>query len=445
MSDISSWLDQLGLGQYAAAFVANAIDRDVLPDLTDAEFDRLGVPLGHRKQILKALCGIGVGANAVGASAHVSTNSEPEKRLLTVLFCDLVGSTALAVRLDAEDLSTVIRRFQMTCANVVTSYGGYVAKFLGDGLLAYFGYPVTREDEPESAVRAGLDLIARVGRLLLPSGEALQLRVGIATGVVVVASSTFSGSADEVAATGEPPNLAARLQEVASSNTIIVSAVTRKLLGGGFVCERLGPLKLKGFSEPIHAYKVVGETALDRIRRQDRLAADPFRRSRTRIWSAHEPVGEGEDGRGSDRAHLRRAGNWQVADQQRAARPHRKRESCRNSLAVLLAPRKQPILSGDPKSGARCAFRSRGQRRGQACEARVAAGSIWTSHACRRAADRGASLNSRRQPVSAARPYAATAEGHDHQRPHPAGAVLYSQATGALSRRGRPLDGPDNA
>jgi class 3 adenylate cyclase/tetratricopeptide (TPR) repeat protein len=263
VNEISAWLEHLGLGQYAAAFVQNAIGLDVLPDLTEADFKRLGVPLGHQKRILKALVGTGAAAQTATTSTHSTIGSEPEKRLLTVLFCDLVGSTALAVQLDAEDLSTVIRRFQTTCANVVISYGGYVAKFLGDGLLAYFGYPVTREDEAENAVRAGLDLIAKVGRLLLPAGESLQARVGIATGVVVVASNTFSGSADEVAATGEPPNLAARLQEVAGPNMIVVSEVTRKLLGGGFVCERLGPQKLKGFSEPINAHKVIGETALD--------------------------------------------------------------------------------------------------------------------------------------------------------------------------------------
>jgi class 3 adenylate cyclase/tetratricopeptide (TPR) repeat protein len=263
VTDIGAWLRDLGLGQYEGAFRESEIEADVLPELTENDLEKIGLPLGPRKRILKALSAIEVGRHAAVGGSHAANRSEPEKRLLTVLFCDLVGSTALAVRLDAEDLSTLIRRFQTTCANVVTSYGGYIAKFLGDGLLAYFGYPVTREDEPENAVGAALDLVARVGRLLLPSGEALQVRVGIATGVVVVASSTFSGSADEVGVTGEPPNLAARLQELAGPNAIIVSEVTRKLLGGGFVCEPLGLQKVKGFSEPVKAYKVVGETALD--------------------------------------------------------------------------------------------------------------------------------------------------------------------------------------
>ena len=204
MTEISAWLEHLGLGRYAAAFVENAIDLDVLPDLTDADFERLGVPLGHRKRMIRAISSSVI--NSRGAAVGFNSTShrpEAERRQLTVLFCDLVGSTALAVRLDPEDLSAVIRRFQMTSTGVITSYGGYVAKFMGDGLLAYFGYPVTHEDEAESAVRAGLDLVAKVGRLLLPSGEALQVRVGVATGLVVLANNAITGSADEVAATGE--------------------------------------------------------------------------------------------------------------------------------------------------------------------------------------------------------------------------------------------------
>ena len=264
MKEISTWLDHLGLGQYTGTFVENAIDLDVLPDLTDADFERLGVPLGHRKRIIRAISSTSV--NLGGARAGFNSapyRSEAERRQLTVLFCDLVGSTALAVRLDPEDLSAVIRRFQLTSTGIITSYGGYVAKFMGDGLLAYFGYPVTHEDEAENAVRAGLDLVAKVGRLLLPSGQALQVRVGISTGLVVLANNMVSGSADEVAATGETPNLAARLQELATPNTVVVSEVTRRLLGGGFACERLGPKTLKGFAEPVNPFIIIGENAVE--------------------------------------------------------------------------------------------------------------------------------------------------------------------------------------
>ena len=154
MTEISAWLDQLGLGQYAATFVENAIDLDVLPDLTDADFERLGVPLGHRKRIIRAISSTSINARAPpGGFNSPPHRTEAERRQLTMLFCDLVGSTALAVRLDPEDLSAVIRRFQVTSTGVITSYSGYVAKFMGDGLLAYFGYPVTHEDEAENVTR----------------------------------------------------------------------------------------------------------------------------------------------------------------------------------------------------------------------------------------------------------------------------------------------------
>jgi class 3 adenylate cyclase/predicted ATPase len=261
VTKISTWLDHLGLGQYAATFVENAIDLDVLPDLTDADFERLGVPLGHRKRIIRAISSTTVKSRAApGGFNSMAQRPEAERRQLTVLFCDLVGSTALAVRLDPEELSAVIRRFQVTSTGVIASYGGYVAQFMGDGILAYFGYPVTREDEAENAVRAGLDLVAKVGRLLLPSGEALQVRVGVATGLVVLANNEVTGLAD---VTGETPNLAARLQGAAAANTVLVSEVTRKLLGGGFVSERFGPQTLKGFTEPINAFKITGETAVE--------------------------------------------------------------------------------------------------------------------------------------------------------------------------------------
>ncbi len=251
------------MGQYAGAFVENAVDLDVLPDLSDADYERLGVSLGDRKRILRALSTTAVKAHLATARLRApAPRPDAERRQLTVVFCDLVGSTALAVRLDPEDLSAVIRRFQATSTGVIASYGGYVAKFLGDGLLAYFGYPAAHEDEAENAVRAGLDLVAKVGRLLLPSGEALKVRVGVATGVVVVGS-VATGLADEVAATGETPNLAARLQELAAPNTVVVSTVTRRLLGGGFVCERLAPHSAKGFSEPVNAFVITGERAVE--------------------------------------------------------------------------------------------------------------------------------------------------------------------------------------
>jgi class 3 adenylate cyclase/predicted ATPase len=170
-----------------------------------------------------------------------------------------VGSTALAVKLDPEDLREVIRAFQDSCATVVTQMGGHVARFMGDGLLVYFGYPQAHEDDAERAVRAGLGLVAKVGQLLLPTGEPLQARVGIATGVVVVGDTIGEKSAQEQVVVGETPNLAARLQSVAAPNTTVIAASTLRLLGGVFVCEQLGPFELKGLSEPVMAWRVLGE------------------------------------------------------------------------------------------------------------------------------------------------------------------------------------------
>ena len=178
---------------------------------------------------------------------------------MTVLFCDLVGSTALAIKLDPEDLSDVIRRFQRSCSAAITQMGGFVARFMGDGLLAYFGYPQAHEDDAERAVRAGLDLVAKVSQLLLPTGDVLQVRVGVATGLVVVGDTVGEGSAREQVVVGETPNLAFRLQSVAAPNTVVVAASTMRLLGDLFLCEHPAPLKLEGLPEPVTSWRILGE------------------------------------------------------------------------------------------------------------------------------------------------------------------------------------------
>jgi class 3 adenylate cyclase/predicted ATPase len=258
---IKTWLDEIGLGQYATVFAENAVDLDVLPDVTETDLERLGVALGHRKRILRAIAALSgaTPAAAAPATAPALPQSEAERRQLTVLFCDLVGSSALAVKLDPEDLRDVIHGFQGCCAAVITRMGGHVARFMGDGLLVYFGYPQAHEDDAERAVRVGLDLVAKVSQLLLPNGEPLQVRVGIATGVVVVGDTVGEQSAQEQVVVGETPNLAARLQSVAAPNTTLIAASTLRLLGDVFVCERLEPFELKGFSEPVVAWRVLGE------------------------------------------------------------------------------------------------------------------------------------------------------------------------------------------
>ena len=208
--EIAAWLDGLGLAQYATVFAENAIDIDTLKDLAETDLEKLGVALGHRKRMLRAIAALSGGAPE--APAALQPQSEAERRQVTVLFCDLVGSMALAIKLDPEDLSDVIRRFHGSCAAAITHMGGYVARFMGDGLLAYFGYPQAHEDDAERAVRAGLDIVARVSQLMLPTGEILQVRVGVATGLVVVGDSMGEGAAREQVIVGETPNLAFRLQ-----------------------------------------------------------------------------------------------------------------------------------------------------------------------------------------------------------------------------------------
>jgi class 3 adenylate cyclase/predicted ATPase len=260
---ITTWLDGIGLSQYATVFADNAIDFDILPDVTEADLERLGVALGDRKRILRAIAALSGASSAAAASAPTTApalaQSKAERRQMTVLFCDLVGSTALAVKLDPEDLRDVTRRFQGSCAAAITHMGGYVARFMGDGLLAYFGYPQAHEDDAERAVRAGLDLVAKVSQLLLATGEPLQVRVGIATGVVIVGDIVGEASAQERVAVGETPNLAFRLQSVAAPNTTVVATNTLRLLGDVFVCEHVGPFELKGLSEPMMAWRVLGE------------------------------------------------------------------------------------------------------------------------------------------------------------------------------------------
>jgi class 3 adenylate cyclase len=264
--DIGDWLRQLGLERYAQAFRDNAIDIEVLPELTDADLEKLGVLLGHRKRLLKAIQELRAGEGA--PTAHLETAAdvpletpealEAERRQLTVLFCDLVGSTELSAKLDPEDMRNVIRAYQNAVAGEITRFEGHIAKFMGDGVLAYFGWPQAHEDEAERAVRVGLAIAAAVARL--EGGDApLGCRAGIATGLVVVGDLVGAGAAQEQAVVGETPNLAARLQALAGPGHVVIAASTRQLLGELFELEPLPPLALKGFSEAVQAFRVVAE------------------------------------------------------------------------------------------------------------------------------------------------------------------------------------------
>ncbi len=261
--DIRAWLRDLALGRYADSFEANAIDSEVLLELTEADLEKLGVVLGHRKKLLKAIAALREPDKEIGgpgeADASKAPRREAERRQLTVLFCDLVGSTELAARLDPEDMAAVIRAYQECCAQVIGRWGGHVAKYMGDGVLAYFGWPVAHEDEAERAVRAGLALCQALAGVTTPATEPLAARIGIATGLVMVGELIGEGAAREEAVVGETPNLAARLQTLAAPSSVVISLATRRLLGGLFDLEDLGRNRLKGFTEPLAAWRVKGE------------------------------------------------------------------------------------------------------------------------------------------------------------------------------------------
>jgi class 3 adenylate cyclase/tetratricopeptide (TPR) repeat protein len=267
-------LDALGLGQYAAVFAENDVDLEVLPHLTDQELKDLGVSLGHRKRLLNAAAALVAAdqkAKPGGPPASAPPTPDPvalaapqaERRQLTVLFCDLVGSTALSARLDPEDLRAVIGAYHRCCTAVIERAGGFVAKYMGDGLLAYFGYPRADEHDAERAAHAGLALVEAVAGLDTAAGVPLQARVGIATGLVVVGDLIGEGEARERGVVGETPNLAARLQTMAEPGTVVIGPSTRLLTGGLFDYADLGPIEIKGLAAPVAASRVVRESAAE--------------------------------------------------------------------------------------------------------------------------------------------------------------------------------------
>ena len=251
--DIDGWLRGIGLEQYAQTFRDNAIDADVLCDLTDEHLRELGLPLGARLKLLRAVAALSTGQTPV--SPEITTfvpRTDAERRQVTVMFSDLVGSTALSARMDPEDMREIISAYQKCVAETVRRFDGFVAKYMGDGVLIYFGYPQAHEDDAERAVRAGLELIAAVAAL--KSSVSLQTRVGIATGLVVIGDLIGSGTSQEQAIVGETPNLAARLQGIAGPDMVVIAEDTRKLLGNLFELEDLGAKDLKGIAGPVRAW-----------------------------------------------------------------------------------------------------------------------------------------------------------------------------------------------
>ena len=269
--DVVVWLRSLGLEEYEAAFRDNKINARVLPNLTAEDLKELGVTaLGHRRILLDAIAALRADTGDKAPSVDAATSSgapsahpedRAERRQVTVMFSDLVGSTALSARMDPEDLREVISAYQKCVAETVDRFGGFVAKYMGDGVLVYFGYPQAHEDDAERAVRAGLELGSAVGGL--KTHAALQTRVGIATGLVVVGDLIGSGASQEQAIVGETPNLAARLQSVAEPNSVVIAESTRKLLGNLFELEDLGGQDLKGIAGPARAWAALRESSAE--------------------------------------------------------------------------------------------------------------------------------------------------------------------------------------
>ena len=296
MSDLRDWLRGNNLEQYAEAFECNDIDLDILPELNERDLEQLGLSLGNRRRLLKAITGLSGQAvpsqtatglpstdPAQSAPAEAAESGDAERRQVTVLFADMVGSTALSAKIDPELLGGVIRRYQDATAGAIGRYGGFVAKFMGDGVLAYFGFPRAFEDAAERAVRAALGILAEAGAVELPDGTRVQARIGIATGLVVVGEIIGTGSAQERTIVGETPNLAARLQALAKPDSILVSESTHRLLGGLFQLTHTGEHELKGFSRPLPVWQVCGETSVE-----SRFAAIRSGENLPLIGRAHE-------------------------------------------------------------------------------------------------------------------------------------------------------------
>ena len=263
-TEIAEWLGRQGLGQYAQTFAENHIDYSVLPDLTEDDLEKLGLSLGHRKKLLRAIDEVWgtrqardtmkvarTGAEATSPAQH----RDAEFRQITVMFCDLVGSTQLSEKLDPEDLQKIIDSYRRECSTAIRRYGGEVARYLGDGVLAFFGWPYAHEDDAPRAVHAALEIVSVVTKI--SESVTLACRVGVCSGPVVVGeirNSTASWSMDAV---GETPNIAARLQTLAEPNTVLISESTRRLVSATFDLQGLGPQELKGITEPVRAYRVL--------------------------------------------------------------------------------------------------------------------------------------------------------------------------------------------
>jgi class 3 adenylate cyclase/predicted ATPase len=263
LSNVADWLGSIGLAQYVPLFEQQRIELDVLPQLADEELKELGIPLGDRKRLLAAISGLAANSSAEARAGEVGAGAE--RRQITVVFCDLIGSTELASSLDPEDLALTMSCYHDCCKEVIESWGGHVAEFLGDGAVVYFGWPTAHEDDPERAVRAALELVASVGRLPVGTGSTLMGRAGVATGLVMVGETKSDALAHREGVVGETPNLAARAQALAAPGAVVITPGTRKLIGDRFELEDLGSHQLRGIATPVEVWRVADVRAQSRF------------------------------------------------------------------------------------------------------------------------------------------------------------------------------------
>jgi class 3 adenylate cyclase len=268
MPDITPWLLSLGLEKYEEILASHDIDLAVVPDLTDQDLEKLGFSLGHRRKFLSAASKL---REPTAGTSELATQIQPsrpaesamERRQMTVVFVDLVGSTVMGSELDPEDLIQLLRQYRDACVNVVGKYDGFIAQYLGDGILIYFGFPAAQEHAAERAVRAALEIVDKVAKLKQRDGQPLQTRVGIATGVVVTGEASGVGPAGEETVVGDTPNLAARLQSLAEAGCVLVSSSTHRITEDFFEYSSLGEFAIKGFREPIFIWKALRESATE--------------------------------------------------------------------------------------------------------------------------------------------------------------------------------------
>jgi class 3 adenylate cyclase len=256
---VEDWLNSIGLAARVAAFREQGITLDEVAELTEQDLRELGLTIGERRRFQRAVAALRPAVMQQPTGRPPAQVQQGERRPLTVMFVDLVGSTAIGERLDPEDLLDLTRRYRDLCGAAIARYGGYVAGFAGDGIIAYFCYPVANENDPERAIRAALDIAASISSIITPGGQPLQARIGMATGRVVVADSDAGGLEDRYGVTGAMPNLAARLNGLAPPNGIIIAESTHARVAARFLCEPLGLVELRGLSAPHQPWRVVCE------------------------------------------------------------------------------------------------------------------------------------------------------------------------------------------